>query len=246
MLWSTAPQMTEPIDELLEPLRADFHARRRKVLSRVDPIEQALHRYTQALELEVARELAAAHGLKQPSSAPNTREAARALLSAVQMLAELQPTPAASEATTSKKVVAESPTADTAATASAWPLLTRASSRVPLVIVGGSSPLGKARVLPKALLDQTEWVDTRHQGTHAIGNLERRIRERRVAGLILVEAMVQHRHTDPLVSAARAARIPCAYAGKGGTLAIRTALDEIERALNVLGSQSADSQRDAG
>ena len=76
---------TSPIDELLEPLRADYHARRRKVLSRVAPIEQALQRYTQVLELEVARELAATHGLKQPAGVSNAKEAARALLSAVQM-----------------------------------------------------------------------------------------------------------------------------------------------------------------
>lgn len=235
--------MSEPIDELLEPLRADFHARRRKALSRVDPIEQALHRYTQALELEVARELAAAHGLKQPSSVPNTSEVARALLNAVQMLPELQqPIPSTSEATTSKKVVAVSPTPVVAEAESAWPQLARASSRAPLVIVGGASPLGKSRVLPKAISAQAEWVDTRHQGTHAIGNLERRIRERRVAGLILVEAMVQHRHTDPLVSAARVARVPCVYAGKGGTLAIKTALDEIERVLRT-DAQAPDSPR---
>jgi hypothetical protein len=225
--------MTEPIDELLEPLRADYHARRRKVLSRVDPIEQALHRYMQALELEVARELAAAHGLKQPAAAVSTLEAARALLNAVQLLPELQATASTSEATAQKKTLAVSSAPATSDLGAPWPELTRASKRAPLVIVGGTSPFAKSRLLPKALLDQSEWVDTRHHGTHAIGNLERRIRERRVVALILVEGMVQHRHTDPLVSAARSAQVPCVYAGKGGTLAIKTALDEIEQALTA-------------
>jgi hypothetical protein len=223
---------TSPIDELLEPLRADYHARRRKVLSRVDPIEQALRHYTQALELEVARELAAAHGLKQPGGAANAKEAARALLNAVQLLPELQAPPVTSEATTSKQSLVTSQAPVQTELDTPWPHLTRAAARASLVIVGGASPLAKSRILPKPLQSLTEWVDTRHQGTHAIGNLERRIREQRVVALILVEGMVQHRHTDPLVSAARMAQVPCAYAGKGGTLAIKTALDEIERALS--------------
>ena len=225
---------TSPIDELLEPLRADYHARRRKVLSRVDPIEQALHRYTQALELEVARELAAAHGLKQPGGIASAKDAARALLSAVQQLPELQAAPPPSEATTPKITLANVQAPVQSECDTHWPHLMRAAVRASLVIVGGASPLAKSRILPKPLLSLTEWVDTRHQGTHAIGNLERRIREQRVAALILVEGMVQHRHTDPLVSAARMAQVPCAYAGKGGTLAIKTALDEIEQALGAL------------
>ncbi len=225
---------TSPIDELLEPLRADYHARRRKVLSRVDPIEQALHRYTQGLELEVARGLAAAHGLKQPAGTASAKEAARALLSAVQQLPELQAPPVTSEATTPKNSLVTSKAPVQTELDTPWPQLMRTTTRASLVIVGGASPLAKSRMLPKPLLSRTEWVDTRHQGTHAIGNLERRIREQRVAALILVEGLVQHRHTDPLVSAARMAQVPCAYAGKGGTLAIRTALDEIEQALSAL------------
>jgi len=225
---------TSPIDELLEPLRADYHARRRKILSRVDPIEQALQRYLQALELEVARDLAATHGLKQPGAAASAKEAARALLSAVQQLPELQAAPLPSEATTPRITLATFQAPVQSELDTPWPHLMQAAAHASLVIVGGASPLAKSRILPKPLLSLTEWVDTRHQGTHAIGNLERRIRERRVAALILVEGMVQHRHTDPLVSAARMAQVPCAYAGKGGTLAIKTALDEIEQALSAL------------
>jgi hypothetical protein len=222
---------SSPLDELFEPLRAEYHARRRKVLSCVDPIEQALNRYVQALERGVARDLAAAHGLKNPTIAADARQAAYALLAAVQVLPELRDSPPASGATTSEKppVVAVA----RAVAQTAWPKLTRAAGRAPLVIVGGASPLGKTHRLPEVLVSQIEWVDTRHQGTHAIGNLERRIREGRVAALILVEGLVQHRHTDPLVSAARGAQVPYAYAGKGGTLAIKTALDEIEQALGA-------------
>ncbi len=222
---------TTVLDELLEPLRAEYHARQRKALTRVEPIEQALQRYTRAVEVEMARELAAAHGLKQPQGSSGVGDAARALLSAVQALPELNAPAEPSAATTTKKLVLAAAPPVPNPSATAWPQLTKALTQSPLVIVGGVSPQGRSRFLPKAMSSQIEWVDTRHQGTHAIGNLEKRIRERRVVGLILVEGLVQHRHTDPLVSAARAAGVPCAYAGKGGNLAIKLAIDEIEKLL---------------
>jgi hypothetical protein len=75
---------------------------------------------------------------------------------------------------------------------------------------------------------QVEWVDTTRQGTHAIGNLERRIKDKRIGALLILEGLVQHRHSDPLVSTARGAHIPHAYGGKGGRSAIAHALGELE------------------
>lgn len=219
------------LDELLDPLRAEFHARRRNRLARVMPIEQALQVYVRALELEAARELAATHGLKQPARAMRTSDAARALLNAVQALPDLNADLSPSVATPEKAVEIAVAPAPPSTAAVAYPFLTQALLQHPLVIVGGASPQGRSRILPKPLLAQLEWVDTRHQGTRAIGNLEKRIRERRVVGLVLVEGQVQHKHTDPLLSAARAARVPCAYAGKGGALSVQLAIDEIEKAL---------------
>jgi hypothetical protein len=227
---------TPVLDELLDPLRAEYHARRQKALLRVEPIEQALQRYTLAVELEMARELATAHGLKQPQGSSGVGEAARALLTAVQALPELVAPAEPSAATTTKKLVLAKLPPVPSPSQEAWPQLTRALIKNPLVVVGGVSAQGRSRFLPKAMSSQIEWVDTRHQGTHAIGNLEKRIRERRVVGLILVEGLVQHRHTDPLISAARAAKVPCAFAGKGGNLAIKLAIDEIEK---LLGDSSA-------
>ena len=226
--------MTDTIvlDELLDPLRAEYHARRSKALLRVEPVEQALQRYTRAVELEMARELAAAHGLKQPQGSSGVGEAARALLTAVQALVESSAPAEPSAATATKKLVLAKLPPVANPSQEAWPRLTRALAQSPLVIVGGVSPQGRSRFLPKAMSAQIEWVDTRHQGTHAIGNLEKRIRERRVVGLILVEGLIQHRHTDPLISAARAAHVPCAFAGKGGNLAIKLAIDEIEKLLD--------------
>jgi hypothetical protein len=110
-------------------------------------------------------------------------------------------------------------------------VLEKAAAHAPLIIVGGAPHLERLRQIPAGMLKTFEWIDTRQKGTHAIGNLERRIREHRISALILLESLVQHRHTDPLVSAARLVNVPCVYAGKGGTLAITNALKDIEKAL---------------
>jgi len=219
------------LEELLDPLRAEFHARRTKALARTDAIVEALDQYTYQVELDVARQIAAAHGLRQPLDRTDTRKAAQELLNAVQRLPELTenttPTltpPAITDAPRKVETRTESPR-------SPWPVLEKAAAHAPLIIVGGAPHLERLRQIPADMLRTIEWIDTRQKGTHAIGNLERRIREHRISGLILLESLVQHRHTDPLVSAARLATVPCVYAGKGGTLAITNALKEIEKAL---------------
>jgi hypothetical protein len=222
------------LDELLGPLRAEFHARRRSALARAESVMQALERYSLAIEFDVARQIASAHGLRQVQDKSDAIEAARALLLAVRDLPELaersvtEPASVALESTRPQQIA---PTLSQSHLR--LPTLAQAVAKCPLVIVGGAPHIERLRQLPNELHKQVEWVDTRQKGTHAIGNLEKRIRENRITAIILLEGLVQHRHTDPLVSAARSANVPCAYAGKGGTLAIQAALDEIEKFLAV-------------
>src|SRR5690606_39524209 len=61
---------------------------------------------------------------------------------------------------------------------------------------------------------------------YAIGNLAQRIRQRRVSALIVLDAAVGHKHSDPLVSAAREVRIPTTYAHKGGVAALARAFTQ--------------------
>jgi hypothetical protein len=49
--------------------------------------------------------------------------------------------------------------------------------------------------------------------------------------VIILDKAVQHQHTDPVVSAARNASIPIAFAGKGGQSSLQRALEQIEKAL---------------
>lgn len=219
------------LEELLGPLRAEFHARRRVALARTEALVSALERYTRAIEFDVARQLAAAHGLKHLRDKSDASEAAQALLLAVQALPELAERPAPSDAEAALHSLPPVVARAAAASESKLPALAQALARGPLVFVGGAPHPERLRQLPDDRLKFVEWVDTRQKGTHAIGNLERRIRERRITALVLLEGLVQHKHTDPLVSAARAANVPHAYAGKGGTLAIASALNEIEKSL---------------
>lgn len=109
-----------------------------------------------------------------------------------------------------------------------WPKLSTYLGELPLVVVGGPPHLERLNKLSPPATRSIEWIDTTRQGTHAIGNLERRIRDRRIGALLLLEGLVQHRHTDPLVSAARAVGLAHAFGGKGGRAALNHALQQLE------------------
>jgi hypothetical protein len=100
-----------------------------------------------------------------------------------------------------------------------------------LVVVGGVARMERVSFAPREVRDTIEWIDTTRHGTHAIGNLAQRIRARRVGALVMMEGLVGHRHSEPVVGAARVASVPVAYAGKGGRNSLaRAFLTLIERA----------------
>ena len=224
---------TPVLEELLGPLRAEFHARRTNALVRTDAIVEALDRYTYQVELDVSRQIAVTHGLRQPRDRSDARKAAQALLSAVLALPELNEntTPTLTPPADEEEAPLSKTELPTEMPKSPYAAIARAVRVAPVVIIGGAPVRDRLKQLPAEVAKAIEWVDTRQKGTHAIGNLEKRIRDHRISALILLEGLVQHRHTDPLVSAARQANTPCAYAGKGGTLALTNALKEIEKAL---------------
>ncbi|HEV8247953.1 MAG TPA: hypothetical protein VGP93_19395 [Polyangiaceae bacterium] len=206
-----------PLDQLLEGVRAALHGRRAAALERVQRIERALGEYVAAVEERIGREFAREHGLAQPKPPRDVVKAAEALRAAVQALPELsEPAqPPLSEP-------AQAPALESPAKA---PLAQ--AHQAPIVVVGGVPKRERAAALPRELGDRIEWIDTTRQGTVAIGNLTQRIRGGRVAALVLLEALVGHRHSEPLVSAAREAGIPWAYAGKGGRGAFERALGDV-------------------
>lgn len=232
--------MTAPgsaFEQVLEAVRAGLHARKADLARRVEQVERALEAYEAAVEDELALHYAAEHGLKRPRprGAP-PQVAAEALLAAVMNLPELASPPSVAPAslppeTAPPESLAEPEPAEVEAVSTLWPRLLARARRAPLVVVGGVSKRERGLEVPVALKAHLEWIDTTRQGTHAIGNLERRIRAGRLTGLVVLEGMISHRHSDPLISAARQVGLPCAYAGRGGRAALTRALDELEAAL---------------
>ncbi len=250
-----------PVDQLLERLRASLNVQRRDAVTRVQLIRAAADAYLSAVEADVVREFASTHGFghdPKPKGAASAAAAAATLLELVSALPELS-APAAPAATgalssgagkpasasaapaaVSAPRAAASPPAPTpkAAVASPQPgpsgprpALNALGHKRPLVVVGRLGKKDRLVSLEAELPPNLEWLDTNQNGMAAIGNLERRLRERRVGALVLVEGSLGHKHTEPLISAARQFDIPFAYANKGGKASILRALDEIEATL---------------
>ncbi len=247
--------MPEPdyLESLLAPLRASFHARRRDRMGIAEQISDSLAMYIKAVDVAVTRELCKAHGLPVPTAGDPPAALAAELLRLVRLLPELRgqsstkcpsdpelpaespeissdrPNARSSEARLDKRPRRPDNEGDIpAGEGQRWPNLLKAIIKAPLVIVGGQPHLERLSMLPSTSIQQVEWIDTTRQGTHAIGNLERRIRDHRIGGILILEGLVQHRHTDPLISAARGVDLAHSFGGKGGRAALLQSLDELE------------------
>lgn len=111
------------------------------------------------------------------------------------------------------------------------PRLLAACDRGPVVMVGGIVKPDKVQAIRERFGVDIEWVDTSRSGNNTIGSVEKRIREKRLAAVIVLQGLISHKHFEPLVGAARQVNLPFAYADKAGTGSVGRALAEIERAL---------------
>ena len=223
--------MADPVDDLLTLMQSALRARQRDADSRIDAVQSALEDYRRAVRAQLALEFAQEHGFKRPPLCPQgPPEAAARLQRTVAALPEL----AAAEICQSKP---EPPVKKTKKAApKVPPNFERLSSAVAsgsLVIVGGLARVDRLARIPEGLRSAVEWIDTSRGGSHAIGNLAQRIRQRRVAALIIIDGQVGHKHTDPLVTAAREIGIAIAYAGKGGQNALLRAAQDLEKMLST-------------
>ena len=206
-------------DDVVESVRAALNAKRSDVAERIATLEGALRGYERALEFEIAESFATEHQLKQPARHERAVDAALKLSRAVANLPELatraqakgspsEPEPA------SEPAVASTPRARTAAGK--------------LVIIGALAGREKSGALPAEVAADAEWIDTERDGVHAVGNLPQRIRQGRVSGVVILDRIVSHKHTEPVVAAAREARVPVAFAGQGGKASLARALTQLE------------------
>lgn len=229
-----AGDLPSPLDQLLERMQADVHTKKRDLLARVTPLEQAVQSYRLALESALARDLAGSHSLPRPPSATLSPEvAAQRLLDLVSDLPELG-TRRAEEAPDQRKTLLgplsppprTEPAEQNVPVQSPFPRLVQASTGRKLVLIGALS--GRRKKLPEPFDTIVEWLDTGQGAAHAVGNLATRIRQGRVSALVLCDQAISHKHSEPLVAAARAAHVPIAFAGKGGAQSILRAFQAIE------------------
>lgn len=248
-----APEHSALLD-LVDKIEQELHVRRRDILGRIAPVQVALDAYRRALEEHAAFEYATSHGLRRPDTAGLSKErAAHNLLATVQALPELAPieeSPAEGTGTPkgsapSRRVElggpqgeAESGAAPHTSRAELLPLSTAlprvaaACDTKKLVIVGALS--GRRRVLPEPLEHAAEWIDTSDGGAHAIGNVPTRIRQGRIFGVVICDQAISHKHSEPLVAAARSVNVAVGFAGKGGGAGIGRALRSIEDQLESM------------
>jgi len=242
-----------PLDELEAHTKRALRAAALNAQRQLAPLEGALSAYRRALEAEVAREFALAHSLPQPRAGGPTREAAaRTLWALVRELPELRvDTPAGEEPTgepvgepaRSPRPVDNAAPDGPTALGQVLPRIAAALAHQNVVILGALG--GRKRDLPEPLGAQTEWIDTSQGGAHAVGNLPARIRQGRVLGVVICESAISHKHTDPVIAAARASAVPLGFAGKGGNAGIARALRAIEAQLSADPTPPAPSKSTA-
>lgn len=217
-----------PVEALLKAVQSALLARRALLIERVRGVEQATEAYRRAIEAQIALEFAEEHGFKHPGSpALSLERAAELLHAAVSALLELS---GVAPLNRGKELPGSAnPEAVVLSSPSTLPPKPQPFA-AKIVVIGMLAGRDKTQAVPAALADSVEWVDTERQGVHAIGNLPQRLRQRRVAGIIILDRAVKHRHTEPVMAAAREARIPIAFAGQGGRASLARAFAELERA----------------
>jgi hypothetical protein len=206
-------------DDVIESVRAALNAKRSEVAERIATLEGALRGYERALEFEIAESFATEHQLKQPARQERAAEAALKLSRAVANLPELVPRAKAHKGPPEPERESE-PDVPTTPKARTHP--------GKLVIIGALAGREKSSSLPPEVAADAEWIDTERDGVHAVGNLPQRIRQGRVSGVVILDRIVSHKHTEPVVAAAREARVPVAFAGQGGKASLARALTQLE------------------
>ncbi len=227
-----------PLDQILDQLRASLQARRADLVDRVRAIERALGAYQKSAEAKIAHDFAVEHALSRPRLEPlSPRQAAEQLYRLVATLPELEHSPqpqAGASAAPPAEPVEDTPNEDEPSTAPGLkplPALQAHCVDRRLVVIGALAGRRRTDAFPRVLEAHTEWVDTERDGVHAIGNLPQRIRQGRVGAIVILDRLVQHKHTDPVIAAARDSHTPVAFAGKGGRASLIRALTELEERL---------------
>ena len=108
------------------------------------------------------------------------------------------------------------------------PKLAAACALRPLVLLGGIVKQEKLDRIRRLLDVDVEWLSTDNGNPQGISALERRVRDRRIGAVVVLEELIGHRHFSPIVDAARESGTPLAYGAKAGKASIGRALQDLE------------------
>ena len=240
------------IEALLNELRSEIELKRQAELRATTQLFELVGLYAQAKQNELAAQLAKQFGKKSGKYPLDASKLAEEILKVARALPEnterreqakaakaaaLAPKPAEKarpQVPSVSAAEAKQNKIEEARTDTGWSALLEALQEKTIVIVGGNVNLTRFDPLPEAILDRIEWIDTSTQGVRSIGNLASRIKDGRLAGLILMEGVLGHKHSEPLVAAARDSKMPFSYAGKGGRAKVITALAQLDKLLSEL------------
>lgn len=101
-----------------------------------------------------------------------------------------------------------------------------------LVIVGGVPIPQRLDEVEKILGARPEWPETsQDSNSHVVDSIERRMREGKIAAVIIAHDLIRHRTFYAMRDAAAKYGVPIAYASKAGIGKLRMALSEIEEML---------------
>ncbi len=109
-----------------------------------------------------------------------------------------------------------------------------------LVVVGGVVKAEKLERLRKSTGIEVEWIGLDvGKSASTVAALAKRIRGGRLAALVLLNGLMDHKQSEPLMSAARDVGLPVVYADKAGKGALSRALLELDRRLGADGAPTS-------
>lgn len=110
------------------------------------------------------------------------------------------------------------------------PRLQAAAGTKAVVLVGGIIEKKKLAWIKQHYGFTAEWVET-HNALKAVQSVRSRILGGNVAAVVILDGLVSHTHTAPIMSAVRLTETPLAYGDTAGTASLRKAFQQIEGSL---------------
>lgn len=117
------------------------------------------------------------------------------------------------------------------------PALREASEDRDVLIVGGAVKAEKLDRIRDRTGIEIRWVGlAKGASSSAVRSLSTKIKNGQVAGLVLLEGLMNHKDYDPLIASARQVGLPVAYGGKAGAASLDRALKDLDEKVGGGGS----------